>query len=134
MGLSLLAQAHVRSERQAREDRHRKAWEEAQEAKRRWREEMLTAELTAATLAISVRTLRRWVADGRLPCVRLGDFDQSPIRFRRADVERIKSGMRESPTTPRGRRQEVAAFDSGQSRRDDNGKPDQPRGGRQHGR
>ena len=134
MGLSLRAQAHVRSEGQAREDRHRKAWEEAQEAKRRWREEMITAELTAAMLSISTRTLRRWVADGRLPCVRLGDFDQSPIRFRRADVERIKSGMRESPTTPRGRRHEVAAFGSGQSRRDDMSKPDKPTGGRQHGR
>ncbi len=134
MGLSQRAQAFVRTEGLAREDRHRQAWEAAQEAKQRWREEMLTAELTADTLAVSVRTLRRWVADGRLPCVRLGDFDQSPIRFRRVDVERLKEGMRHSSPTPRGRRQEVAAFGSGQGSRDDNGKPDQPKGGRQHGR
>jgi len=133
MGLSQRAQAYVRTEGLAREDRHRQAWEAAQEAKARWREEMLTAELTADALAISIRSLRRWVAAGRLPCVRLGDFGQSPIRFRRADVEALKETMRQAAPTPRGRRQEVAAFGSGQGRGDAKGNPQQ-RGGRQHGR
>jgi len=133
MGLSQRAQAYVRTEGLAREDRHRQAWEAAQEAKQRWREEMLTAELAADALAISVRTLRRWTADGRLPVIRLGDFDQSPIRYRRADLVALKETMRQSPPTPRGRRQEVAAFGSGQGRGDANGNPQQ-RGGRQHGR
>ena len=133
MGLSQRAQAYVRTEGLAREDRHRQAWEAAREAKQRWREEMLTAELAADALAISVRTLRRWSSDGRLPVIRLGDFDQSPIRYRRADVEALKETMRQAAPTPRGRRQEVAAFGSGQGRGDANGNPQQ-RGGRQHGR
>jgi hypothetical protein len=133
MGLSIRAQKYVRSEGLAREDRHRKAWEEAQQAKQRWREEMLTAELAADVLSISARSLRRWTADGRLPVIRLGDFDQSPIRYRRADVEALKETMRQAAPTPRGRRQEVAAFGSSDSRREHNGNPQQ-RGGRQHGR
>jgi hypothetical protein len=133
MALALRAQAALKAEAAAREDRHRQAWEAAREARQRWRQEMLTAELTAAELSVSTRTLRRWTQSGRLPVIRLGDFDQSPIRYRRADVEALKAAMRQSPPTPRGRRQEVAAFGSSDSHREHNGNPQQ-RGGRQHGR
>lgn len=104
MGLSLRAQAAVREEALARFDRHKKAWQEAREAKQRWREEMLTADLAAEMLGISTRTLRRWANEGKLPRIRLGQFDQSPIRFRRSDVEQFKQGIRScSPSAPHRR-------------------------------
>lgn len=134
MGLAKRAQQALYEEAVARNDRHRQAWLAAKEAKQRWRSEMLTAELTAESLAISVRTLRRWTAEGRLTCVRLGDFDQSPIRYRRAEVEALKQTIRESSPVSRAGRREVSAFPSGESRRDANARPDRREGGRQHGR
>lgn len=134
MGLAKRAQQALYDEAVARNDRHRQAWLAAQEAKQRWRSEMLTAELTAASLSISVRTLRRWTAEGRLACVRLGDCDQSPIRYRRAEVEALKQTIRDSSPVSRSGRREVSAFASGESRRDANARPDRREGGRQHGR
>lgn len=94
MGLSKQALEAAREATIARHERHRRAWQEAQQAKEQWRREMLPAALTAEMLGISTRTLRRWVNDGKLSHIRLGDFDQSPIRFRRADVEQLKESLR----------------------------------------
>ena len=43
-------------------------------------------------LCVSEKTLRRWVARGRIPCVRLG----RAIRFDRSDVFRWVSARKES--------------------------------------
>ena len=46
--------------------------------------ELLTAEQLAATLGVSAKTIRRYVAAGRLPApIRIGKLQ----RWRRADVE-----------------------------------------------
>ena len=105
MGLSLRAQEAVRREYVARQERHLTAWEEAKLARLRWRQEMLTAAITAEMLDISTRTLRRWVRAGRISCIRLGDEDQSPIRFRRADVEQLREKVLgfSSPSRPASR-------------------------------
>ena len=35
-------------------------------------DELLTVQQVAARLQVSVRTVRRWISDGLLPCTRLG--------------------------------------------------------------
>ena len=92
MGLSKQAQAAQRRLAAEREDRHATAWEEAREARRQWREQWLTAAVAAESLDISTRTLRRWTRRGLIDCLRLGDEDQSPIRYARRDIERLRSG------------------------------------------
>lgn len=42
-------------------------------------------------LKISRRTLERWVADGRLPAVKVGGFGAR--RYRQADVDALLSGV-----------------------------------------
>lgn len=46
-------------------------------------EELITLKEAASILSISRSTLRRWIAQGRLPCVRLGRL----IRVRIADLD-----------------------------------------------
>jgi excisionase family DNA binding protein len=63
-----------------------------------WRREMMPASLVAATLGISRETLRRWVNAGRIsPAVKMGPYQQSHVRFRRSDVERLLAERQGEP-------------------------------------
>jgi len=92
MPLSKLAQLASRRLAEEREARHAKAWNEARAAREKFRSEWMTAATAAESLDISTRTLRRWTRRGLIGCVRFGDEDQSPIRYSRSDVERLRSG------------------------------------------
>jgi excisionase family DNA binding protein len=90
MGLSIRSRKALSIMIAERHERHRAAFREAKEAEARWRQEMMPAKLVAATLGISRETLRRWVNSGRIsPAVKMGDSQQSHVRFRRSDVERL---------------------------------------------
>jgi len=52
---------------------------------------LLTLREVAALLRVSEKTLRRWVAERRIPCLRLGRV----IRFERCDVFRWVSARKE---------------------------------------
>lgn len=58
-------------------------------------EEYLGSAEAMDRLQISRRTLERWVADGRLPAVKVGGFGAR--RYKLADVEALLRG--ETPTT-----------------------------------
>jgi excisionase family DNA binding protein len=51
-------------------------------------EPMLTTAEGAALLGISEATLRKWIRDGRVPCIRLG----RTVRLRVADVKALQNG------------------------------------------
>ena len=46
---------------------------------------LLSIDAAAAELAVHPGSLRRWIAQGRCPCVRLG----RAVRLRRADLDRL---------------------------------------------
>lgn len=52
---------------------------------------MLVSAEVMQRLKISRRTLERWVADGRLPAVKVGGFGAR--RYREADVEALLRGV-----------------------------------------
>lgn len=52
---------------------------------------LVSAEVMAR-LKISRRTLERWVADGRLPAVKIGGFGAR--RYRESDVDALLRGQR----------------------------------------
>jgi excisionase family DNA binding protein len=53
-------------------------------------EQLLTADMVAERLRVSVRTVRRWNATGLLPATRIG----RSVRLRQDDVNRlIRSGI-----------------------------------------
>jgi len=52
---------------------------------------LLDIDAAAFALDVSPSTVRRMVADGALPVVRLG---RATVRFRRADIEAIVNGAR----------------------------------------
>jgi excisionase family DNA binding protein len=54
-------------------------------------EPLLTLDEVASYLSVSIRTVRRLVASGRLPCVRIG----SQLRFEPADVLRFVAARKE---------------------------------------
>jgi hypothetical protein len=89
MGLSILARRAQLKIAEEREDRHRNAWAEARAVEERWRAEMLPPAVVAAWLGVHRETLRRWSKSGQLVPVKMGPFPQSPVRYRRADVERF---------------------------------------------
>ena len=49
--------------------------------------DVFTRAETARILKVSLRTVDRWVQDGRLRFVKLGDGPKAPIRFRERDIE-----------------------------------------------
>lgn len=52
--------------------------------------ELLTVQETAAMLKVSAVTVRRFIADGRLPAVKIG----RAVRVEKADVERVTKPAR----------------------------------------
>lgn len=48
-------------------------------------EELISLKEAASILSISLSTIRRWITQGRLPCVRLGRL----LRVRVADIDAI---------------------------------------------
>ena len=52
---------------------------------------LLTARQLAALWHVSEKTLRRWMASGRLPCIRVGRL----VRFDPGDVSRWLSARKE---------------------------------------
>lgn len=102
MGLSLLAQKALLRLNAERDARHKNAWQEAREVDAKWRQEMMPPSLVAATLGISRETLRRWVNAGKIsPAVKMGDTQQSHVRYRRSDVERLLAERRGEPPPAR---------------------------------
>lgn len=51
--------------------------------------EFITKEDICRMVDVVPRTVQRWVASGKLPCVRLNNNSNSPIRFRIEDVDRF---------------------------------------------
>ena len=47
---------------------------------------LLTVAQAGEILTLHERTVRQWMADGRLPWVRLGDGKGAPVRIRKRDV------------------------------------------------
>ena len=85
-----------------REGRHKATWAEARELEASWRAELVPPAVAARMLAISVRTLNRWVAAGRIQRQKLGDTRQAPARFRRSDIEAFKDELRAFARDPVG--------------------------------
>lgn len=73
-------------------------------------DELLTVQELARRLRVSVRTLRRMIAEGRTPePVRLGGTGRGMLRFRAADVsEWIQRGLPDRVTLVRMRKVEGA--------------------------
>ena len=57
--------------------------------------EYLSAKEVASLVGVSLRTVRRWIAEGTLPAARVGGV----VRIRRRDLERVLT-----PPSPRPRR------------------------------
>jgi excisionase family DNA binding protein len=55
---------------------------------------LLTAREAAAFLDVHINTIRRWIEEERLPCVRVGPYRR--IRVREADAQLLRAG--DSPT------------------------------------
>jgi excisionase family DNA binding protein len=51
------------------------------------RDRLLTVKQTAVRLGYSESTVRRWIAGGQLPALRLGEGEQSPLRVSNAELE-----------------------------------------------
>jgi excisionase family DNA binding protein len=54
---------------------------------------MVPPAIAAELLDIHRNTLARWVKAGRLTGYKLGPEAQSPVRFRRSDIARLKAAL-----------------------------------------
>lgn len=64
------------------------------------RDELLTIQEAADTCKISIRTMYRWLAVGRLPAVRIGNV----TRIRRTDMETfLENHLSKAPIKQTGR-------------------------------
>lgn len=97
MPYSELTRRYVAHEAHARMRRRSEAWAQAKAERARWRAEMIPPVIAAELLGIHRNTLHRWVKAGRLTGYKLGDEAQSPVRFRRADIARLKATIRGEP-------------------------------------
>lgn len=84
----------VLEEAARRAGRHKATWDEARALEAAWRAELVPPAIAATMLAVSVRTLNRYVAAGKIDRVKLGPTRQAPARFRRADIETFKAELR----------------------------------------
>ncbi len=62
---------------------------------------LLTADQAARRLGVSAETVRRWIADGRLDGVRLGD---GPLARYRIDPDALERFLRSAPGDAEGAR------------------------------
>lgn len=49
-------------------------------------DELVTAEVAAAAMKVTIRTIRNWIADGTLPAYRIG---AKAIRIKRSDLDAL---------------------------------------------
>lgn len=97
MGDSIMFRRAVAAEAAERFDRRRELWAEARSAREAWRREMVPPAIAAEMLGISRNTLGRWAKAGRITAHKLGPERQSPTRYRRADIDRLKAALRGEP-------------------------------------
>jgi excisionase family DNA binding protein len=97
MGDSILHRRAAAAEAAERFKRRSELWAEARAERERWRAEMVPPAIAAELLGISRNTLGRWVKAGRITAHKLGPERQSPTRFRRADIARLKAALSGEP-------------------------------------
>ena len=97
MGDSINFRRAVRAAAADRFNRRAELWREAIAERDRWRREMVPPAIAAVLLGIHRNTLLRWVAAGRITAHKLGPERQSPTRFRRSDIARLKAEMSGEP-------------------------------------
>ena len=97
MGDSILHRRAAAAEADARYRRRSEIWAEARAEREAWRREMVPPAIAAELLGISRNTLGRWVKAGRITAHKLGPERQSPTRFRRADIDRLKAQLSGEP-------------------------------------
>jgi excisionase family DNA binding protein len=93
MPYSELTRRYVAEEAHQRLRRRSEAWAQARAERERWRAEMVPPAIAAELLDIHRNTLARWVKAGRLTGYKLGPEAQSPVRFRRSDIARLKAAL-----------------------------------------
>lgn len=97
MGYAITLRRAYAVEAEARHKRRSELWAQAQAERARWRAEMLPPVIAAEMLGIHRNTLLRWAKAGRIPAYKLGDEAQSPVRFWKADVDRLKATLSGQP-------------------------------------
>jgi excisionase family DNA binding protein len=97
MGDSILHRRAAAAEAADRFRRRSELWAEARAEREAWRREMVPPAIAAELLGISRNTLGRWAAAGRITAHKLGPERQSPTRFRRADIDTLKSRLSGEP-------------------------------------
>jgi excisionase family DNA binding protein len=97
MGYSIRERRAIAAAAVDRLKRRGEVWAEARAERERWRREMVPPAIAAELLGISRNTLGRWVKAGRLTAFKLGDEQQSPTRFRRAHIDRLKALLSGEP-------------------------------------
>jgi hypothetical protein len=97
MGYSILMRRAVAANAADRLRRRSELWAEAKAVRAQWRAEMLPPAIAATMLGVHRNTLARWVKADKLTGYKLGPEAQSPVRFRRADIARLKAAMSGEP-------------------------------------
>jgi hypothetical protein len=97
MGDSILHRRAAAAAAAERFKRRGELWAEARAERERWRREMLPPAIAAEMLGIHRNTLGRWTAAGRITAHKLGPERQSPTRYRRADIARLKAQLSGEP-------------------------------------
>lgn len=97
MGDSINFRRAVAAEAVERFKRRAELWHEARAERERWRREMLPPAIAATMLGVHRNTLLRWAAAGRITAHKLGPERQSPTRFRRSDIARLKAELSGEP-------------------------------------
>ena len=97
MGDSILHRRAAAAEAAERFRRRGELRAEARAERERWRREMLPPVIAAEMLGVSRNTLGRWVKAGRITAYKLGPERQSPTRYRRADIARLKAALSGEP-------------------------------------
>ena len=64
---------------------------------------LLTVAEVADRLSVSKGTLLTWVAQRRIPSIKLGEARNAPVRFRELDVEAFLDENTRGPEPPRRR-------------------------------